>query len=209
MSLLTRLPALWHVLKPVVRPLLQGLMTRRAALPPVIASLVALIYGLFHVGGASQTADAAPPKGSELLCTVKRTQISDGDTLTAICDNRRVKVRLWGIDAPEMGQKPWGQRSREALQRLLLDSRAEGSVFIQIKDVDRYGRAVGVVKTSRVGRDVGLELVRLGHAIVYAAYNDSAEYRRVQAEAKANRRGIWATPGDHQDPAAWRRVNRR
>ena len=34
--------------------------------------------------------------------------VSDGDTISVILDKRREKVRLIGIDAPELGQKRWG-----------------------------------------------------------------------------------------------------
>jgi len=34
--------------------------------------------------------------------------VHDGDTITVLIDNRREKVRLIGIDAPELEQGPWG-----------------------------------------------------------------------------------------------------
>ncbi|MCC9002157.1 MAG: thermonuclease family protein, partial [Candidatus Competibacter sp.] len=58
-------------------------------------------------------------------------------------------------------------------------------------------------------RDVGLEMVRQGRAVMYEQYNDSPDYRQAQAEAKQARRGIWEKPGGQQDPAAWRRLNPR
>jgi endonuclease YncB( thermonuclease family) len=58
-------------------------------------------------------------------------------------------------------------------------------------------------------RDVGLDMVRQGRAVMYEQYNDSPDYRQAQAEAKQARRGIWEKPGSQKDPATWRRLNPR
>jgi endonuclease YncB( thermonuclease family) len=78
---------------------------------------------------------------------------------------------------------------------------------LQVRDQDRYGRTVA---QAFVGdRDVGLEMVRQGQAVMYEQYNDSPAYRQAQAEAQQARRGIWKKSGSQQDPAAWRRLNPR
>jgi len=82
-----------------------------------------------------------------------------------------------------------------------------GSITLRVMDHDRYGRTVAQVVTSE--RDLGLEMVRLGQAVVYEQYNHSPDYRQAQSEAKQTRRGIWAKPGGQQDPATWRRLNPR
>ena len=115
-----------------------------------------------------------------------------------------VKVRVFGIDAPEMKQEPWGDRSREALRGLLPRS---GSISLRVMDHDRYARTVAQVVANE--RDLGLEMVRLGQAVVYQQYNHSPDYQQAQAEAKQARRGIWAKAGGQQDPATWRRLNPR
>lgn len=137
-------------------------------------------------------------KGERLKCRLLR--IADGDTITAECADGKVRVRLWGIDAPESGQKPWGARSRKALQQLLDDT-----LTLEIVDVDRYGRSVARIESG--GRDVNLLLVSQGHAVVYRRYNRDPAYRKAEQDAKRKRLGIWSTPGAHQDPAAWRRLN--
>jgi len=48
--------------------------------------------------------------------TARVVGVHDGDTLTALTDDKRqLKVRLHGIDAPELGQ-PFGQASKRALR---------------------------------------------------------------------------------------------
>ena len=51
--------------------------------------------------------------------TGKAVSVHDGDTLTVVEDGRQTKVRLHGIDAPEIGQ-PFGTRSRDQLATLTL-----------------------------------------------------------------------------------------
>ena len=65
----------------------------------------------------------------------------DGDTCTLICAGERVKVRLHCIDAPEIGQAPWGAMSRDYLKQ-----RAPAGAAVELVSVtrDKYGRTVGV-----------------------------------------------------------------
>lgn len=44
----------------------------------------------------------------------KTVGITDGDTITVLANNREIKIRVAGIDAPEMKQA-FGQRSKEYL----------------------------------------------------------------------------------------------
>jgi endonuclease YncB( thermonuclease family) len=171
--------------------------------------LVTLLAGLFGGGWwlwdnpsvpSSTATSAAPPKGSELNCTVKT--VYDGDTLTLICPKYgEVKLRIWGIDTPEMGQAPWGQRARDNLRRTAL-----GKVKVRIKDTDRYGRSVGLVYAQ--GKDLGLEQVRQGYANVYSQYNQDSAYYQARQYAQGKKLGIWAKPGSQQNPSEWRKQNR-
>ncbi|MDQ2694165.1 MAG: thermonuclease family protein [Pseudomonadota bacterium] len=170
---------------------------RKGASPLLIAVLLIAIFGLSRLLEQPET---LPAKGAQLDCQVYR--VYDGDTVTVDCDRGRVKVRVWGIDAPEMGQEPWGQRARDRLRGLLPDA-----VRVQVVDTDRYGRAVARLYDGR--EDLGLAMVRQGQAAVYAQYNDSSAYRQAQSQARRERLGIWSQDGAQQEPWAWRRVNPR
>lgn len=170
--------------------------------PWLVGGLVMAVIAVSYFLREPKALPSATAKGTELTCTVKA--IFDGDTLTASCPGGEVKVRIFGIDAPEMKQEPWGDRSREALRGLLPRF---GSVNLRVTDRDQYGRTVAQVFIGE--RDAGLELVQQGRAIVYEQYNHSPVYRQAQAEAKKAKRGIWAKAGGQQDPAAWRRLNPR
>ncbi len=112
--------------------------------------------------------------------------ISDGDTLTVQTDdNRRVRVRLAGIDAPEHDQ-PYGAAATRSLSALALDR----AVRVRVVAEDDYGRTVGTVFAD--GRDLDAEQVRRGMAWVYRRYARSRSLYALEAEAKQARRGLWA-----------------
>jgi micrococcal nuclease len=144
----------------------------------------------------------APNPGTDLVCAVR--EVADGDTVTVSCPDGKLRVRVWGIDAPETGQQPWGEDSARYL-RALLDQ--GDRVQVQVVDIDRYGRSVARLFIDEL--DLGWRMVRDGQAVVYEQYNDSQSYYDAQSEARGGRLGVWAEPGDHQDPAAWRRLNPR
>ena len=175
---------------------------RKNRSPWVVGGLTVGIIAVSYFLNEPKAPSSALARGTELTCSVK--SVYDGDTLTAGCPEGEVKVRVFGIDAPEMGQQPWGTQSRDAFRRLV--NRGD-SVSLRVIDQDRYGRTVAQVFTG--SRDAGLEMVRQGRAVVYEQYNDSAAYQQAEAEARQAKRGIWQRSGSQQDPAAWRRLNPR
>lgn len=193
---------LLKLLQQTLRGELSRTRRRKNRSPWVIGGLTVGIIAVSYFLHEPKAPSSGLARGTELVCSVK--SVYDGDTLTASCPNGEVKVRVFGIDAPEMGQEPWGDRSREAFRGLLPRF---GSVRLRILDQDRYNRAVAQVFVGE--RDVGLEMVRQGRARVYEQYNDSPDYRQAEAEARRARRGIWEKPGGQQDPATWRRLNPR
>lgn len=117
--------------------------------------------------------------------------VSDGDTLTVLdANDQQFKIRLSGIDAPEKGQ-PFGNRAKESLSELVFSKQ----VAVQSSKEDRYRRKVG--KVLHEGTDVNLEQVKRGMAWHYTAYAkeqapaDREAYANAEAEAKAQRRGLW------------------
>lgn len=67
--------------------------------------------------------------------------VHDGDTLTLlVAGNQPVKVRLTGIDAPELKQ-PYGQQAKQALSALAFGKEAR----VESPGPDKYGRTLGTV----------------------------------------------------------------
>lgn len=141
---------------------------------------------------APQSSDTA---GSMQNCRVDR--IYDGDTITVNCSGKEEKIRLYCIDTPEMGQKPWGQQSRDYLRRI-----TPGHVDIRPIERDHYGRLVSEVLAN--GRSLNLALVEAGQAAVYNRYCNDDRYPPAERAARQSKLGVWAQPGLQQRPWKWR-----
>ena len=88
----------------------------------------------------------------------KVVKVADGDTVTVLdADNKKHKVRLTGIDAPERRQA-YGNKSAESLMNLVLLK----DVTVQSTGTDRYKRELGKVLLN--GLYVNLEQVKGGFA---------------------------------------------
>ncbi|WP_233553524.1 thermonuclease family protein [Teichococcus wenyumeiae] len=126
--------------------------------------------------------------------------IQDGDTLTLLTPERRqVRVRLYGIDAPESRQ-PYGTRAQQELSALVFRKQ----VRVTVEDTDHYGRTVGRIWAGSL--DVNAELVRRGAAWVYRQYNRDPMLPPLEAEDRQAKRGLWALPaGEQVQPWVWRR----
>ena len=134
--------------------------------------------------------------------------IHDGDSITLLdADNRQHKIRLDGIDAPELGQS-FGRASKQHLARLVVNREA----LAECSKVDRYRRNVCRVLVG--GADVGLAQVRAGMAWYFRRYaKDLTPDRRQQHaeaedQAQAERRGLWAD-AEPIPPWAWRATRKQ
>ena len=114
--------------------------------------------------------------------------VSDGDSLTLeLPDGERVRVRLYGIDAPEKDQD-FALPARKKLTRLVYDK----PVRVEVQDIDKYGRYVGKVYAgARYANRFMLKEGLAWHYRYYAA--GDAELAEAEARARAAKRGIWAS----------------
>jgi micrococcal nuclease len=114
-------------------------------------------------------------------------RISDGDTLWVrpAAGGKPVKIRIEGIDAPEICQAG-GQAARAALAR-----RVKGRLLeLRVQRQDDYGRSVAVLRAD--GEDIGGWMVSQGQAWSYRFGRDTGPYSAQQAQARAARRGLFA-----------------
>ena len=115
--------------------------------------------------------------------------VSDGDTITVLVDRAPVRIRLWGIDAPERRQ-PHGRRARQFTASLAMGQ----AVAVRVKDRDRYGRQVAVVVLAD-GRELNREIVRAGYAWWARRYApEDLELERAESAARRRRAGLWRDP---------------
>jgi endonuclease YncB( thermonuclease family) len=153
---LTRRPASW----------LRARFTRhtRRALRLVGGGLLAAVAMLTlcvdHSPVGHKQSDEAPEAG-DLRLTVIR--VIDGDTFEVLYDEEPTSVRVFGIDAPEVGESG-GWESTQALRRLLGNRRVT-MVFPGPKKRDSFGRLLAIVYVD--GTNVGHWLVQNGFARQY------------------------------------------
>lgn len=115
--------------------------------------------------------------------------IADGDTITVLRGKDEIKVRLHGVDCPERAQD-FGKRAKQFTS----DAAFGKIVTVIIKDIDRYGRTVGVVMLPG-DRSLNHALVEAGLAWWYRKYApDDQTLRQLQDEAKTSQRGLWSHP---------------
>lgn len=118
--------------------------------------------------------------------------IIDGDTLW----HEGVKIRIWGIDAPEMSQRG-GPAAKGQLARLCERRR----IYVVPCDTDVYGRTVARLYYGR--GDIGQQMVASGYAVACAQ-----GYARDEKRATRRKAGLWAK-GRISNPAAHRRRTMR
>jgi endonuclease YncB( thermonuclease family) len=142
---------------------------------------------------ASTSATAAEIRG-------RVVGIADGDTFTLLTGgNQQVKMRLAEIDAPESGQS-YGSKSKQALSDLVFGK----DVRVVVQATDRYGRTVGRPYVGNL--DVCAEMVRVGAAWAYREYLHDSKLLVLEAEARAEKRGLWGlSEAQNTPPWEWRR----
>ena len=120
--------------------------------------------------------------------------VYDGDTLLLTTRSEgRLKVRLYGVDAPETRKpdkpgQPYGDISKRTLMYKIMGRR----VTAEIVDIDRYKRAVAVIRYE--GRDINREMVTEGLAWAYRQYlqgSYESEYIDSESRARSRRAGLW------------------
>jgi micrococcal nuclease len=134
----------------------------------------------------------------------KVISIQDADTITVLTEERQqMRIRLYGIDAPEGGQA-YGNKATQFVKGLLADRPV---VEIDVKDIDRYGRTVAVVILPD-GTNLNEEIVGAGYAWVFTRYCKEmpmcVSWGLLQHEAMEARRGLW-TDKEPVPPWEWRR----
>ena len=135
-------------------------------------------------------------------------KVTDGDTIKI--DNK--KIRLYGIDAPEINQKckkPFflvsflsfykeyncGLYSTEKLKNKI----ANKSIKCHLYDRDKYGRFVGECYYKNT--NLNGWMVKNGYALAYLKY--SKKFLILENFAQSNKKGIWQ--GDFEKPWDWRK----
>lgn len=185
--------ALDAALAPVADSAAPGRLAEPGVEPEVQASAEA---------GAIDSASVTPPGRPEAAMPMVVSYVHDGDTLfllpeaSALAGSElgRLKVRLTGLDTPEIGDAAecFGAEATQVLRDMLPEGDRVWATADQ-RPTDTYGRSLFYLWTED-GRFVNYELVATGAAVVlnippneaYADVFDAAE-----EAAWADSRGLW------------------
>lgn len=117
----------------------------------------------------------------------KVINVHDGDTFTLLTkESQQVKVRLHGIDCPEIGQD-YGNIAKQYTRNLIIGK----NVLVDITDTDRYGRVVAIVYVDDTVC-VNEQLLEKGLAWHYKKYDKNVNWDILESDAKEHKTGLWA-----------------
>ena len=159
--------------------------TVRKQSPINLLIITVLDLSVFFYDALSELIFSPPALPGEVV------RVADGETLVLKDnDGLDVKVRLFGIDAPESSQA-YGKASTEALKELV----AGKVISAKVIDIDQYGRRVCIVEAE--GINVNAQMLAEGHAWYYAAYCNKRfcqEWEKLAEHAKNENIGLWKDP---------------
>lgn len=135
-------------------------------------------------------------------------EIVDGDTITVAPKGQKdspIRVRLYGIDAPEHDQ-PHGAESTARLRTLLPLGKSADIIPMA---TDKYGRTVGLIIYR--GTTVNLKMVEQGDAWFYPQFCRAyfcRQWKDTAQKARRENKGLWEAETAGQVPIppwTWRR----
>lgn len=126
----------------------------------------------------------------------KVVYVFDGDTFAVHTDNKRDKIRLWGVDCPEREQ-PYSEAAKKYLEKLILGKTVEIKTLYR----DDYNRSVAHVLFEKI--NINELLIKKGLAWVHPYYcnRDICElWSKFENSARKEKRGLW---GDGNPTPPW------
>jgi endonuclease YncB( thermonuclease family) len=144
----------------------------------------------------------------------KVQRVIDGDTFVFISSlsHSKMRIRVYGIDAPESKQINSLGVKIGKLSTLYLKELIEGkNIRVKIIKTGYYGRPIA--KVFYKNRDIGLQMIRQGHALTsfYPDYDSRTmklKYESSMNIAMMRRIGIWRE-GSFYRPDYYRKLTRK
>ena len=107
--------------------------------------------------------------------------------MSGMLKGERKKVRLYGIDAPEMKQRYGAKAGRYLASRI-------GGEFatIEVVDTDQYDRQVALVFDAKMA-NLNQEMIAMGFAWAYRKYltENYTDWVTIESKAKEKKYGLW------------------
>lgn len=142
----------------------------------------------------------------EITTSPGEARAIDGDTIVV----RQQRLRLWGIDAPELAQSCQDRSGRtfacgtqaQSYLAQLIDGHP---LTCLVAAIDRHKRPIVHCRTSDTKLDVNAAMVVAGMAAAYTRFTPA--FVQLEAKARASKAGLWA--GTWVSPEEYRRQSGR
>ena len=144
--------------------------------------------------------------------TVKVERVVSGNTIEVVGKTDQgtlsARVRLIGIEAPDLKQLPWGEEARNKLEELINGQQV--LLESDVEETDQYDRRLGYIWRDR--KLVNEQIVAAGYALAaLRSPNTKYNQRLLEAQefARIMQQGIWNPQNPMRvTPSEFRRQNR-
>ncbi|MBD3359832.1 MAG: hypothetical protein GF365_03970, partial [Candidatus Buchananbacteria bacterium] len=120
------------------------------------------------------------------------TYVTDGDTIHVDINGTDEKIRLLGIDAPELsGSECFATNAKNKLTELINNKKVSLMPDSQSADRDKYNRLLRYVILDST--DINAEMIKQGYAKAYLnfAFDKAEQYADYEMQAQNNNYGMW------------------
>lgn len=126
-------------------------------------------------------------------------KVVDGDTIDVEIDNQVKRIRIIGINTPEVADprktvECFGKEALNKAKEILTGKKVKLEEDLTQGNADKYGRLLRYVFLED-GTDFGLLMIKEGYAYEYTyniPYKHQQKYKKAQKEAQENKKGLWA-----------------
>ena len=184
----------------------------------ILSSILVLLFTLFNPT-FGETKVIIYSEAKVISYNATEVIVTDGDSLRF----GKEKIRLFGIDAPELNQMCkdefnenyfCGEEAKKKLNTwILFAAYTKKKIYCYYSERDKYNRILGECfwgnpeETRGFGSsaiNINYIMVLEGHAVAYLRYSD--KYSQTQKISKALKLGLWQ--GKFDLPEDWRRKNK-
>ncbi len=170
-------------------------------IPALLLQAAMLVFLSAHQGFS----DTPSPREARVI------RVNDGDTVTIVMDHMKYRCRLIGMDAPEMGQEPWGERAKEHLRKILKGSGWRVTVETGMEEYDKYNRLLAYLWTEDK-TFVNEKMLADGYAVLFTFQPNSKYvdlFVKAQRDARNKKLGIWGPDGLKERPVEYKKKHPR
>ena len=149
--------------------------------------------------------------GEGISINIYLNEIRDGDSFLARDEDASldIEIRLYGVDAPEIGQR-YGDEARECLKELVSEApRCNLRVMgVTSGELAKRDRVIGLVYRESPFNSLSHEMARRGWAYWYYQSDEDNRFNISELEnaAKQDRLGVWEDDGSELRPWDYRRI---